>query len=152
MTTFGELLAKHTSDEQIIHRLVELYPDQAGNGGYGPALANLRTVTPTTSDWSIVLADYLDDGKPVVDVSGYDSDGDGPLGVSYTPWREWLASPISPATLTSFTELDILAHCLWEMTWIAFDDETVDERAAEILAIADEDMAADNFVEVQRPS
>ena len=41
------------------------------------------------------------------------------------PWGEWMGLDISPETLENFSYAEIVAHCLYEMTWFGGSEEEV---------------------------
>ncbi|MFX1254338.1 MAG: DUF6557 family protein [Promethearchaeota archaeon] len=38
-----------------------------------------------------------------------------------TRWEEWLGLEIHPDTLNNFDFIDIIVHCLWEMTFHGYN-------------------------------
>lgn len=40
-------------------------------------------------------------------------------------WDEWLGMEIEAEILERYSELDILCHCFWEMTWCGYSMEKV---------------------------
>lgn len=42
--------------------------------------------------------------------------------LDFTPWSEWLALPVDVANERDLTSAEIVAHCLWEMTWHGYDE------------------------------
>ena len=49
-------------------------------------------------------------------------------GIEFTPWNEWIAMTIDPISFEDFSEIEIAAHCLWEMTFISFDEIEVEDQ------------------------
>ncbi len=67
-----------------------------------------------------------------VDVSGLAADAEGTVyGISFMPWKHWLAMSITVVN-ADMTEAQILAHCVWEMTWHGEEDDR-DEKMAEMI-------------------
>jgi hypothetical protein len=125
-----DLLEKFT-DNQILHRLYDLYPDQKKNGGgYEKALLEMRCLRPKKRSMSIVVKNASDDdGEKWIDVSGHDpSDPECSYALDLTSWNEILGMSIHPDTYADFTEIDIIAHCLWEMTWHGYSNKQVRGR------------------------
>ena len=52
-------------------------------------------------------------------------------------WAEWLGMEIDPDTLTRYTEPDIIAHCLWEMTFFGYTLEDIRQTWDEIIQSRD---------------
>jgi len=44
-----------------------------------------------------------------------------------TSWHEWLFMPINKKSMEQFSEIEIIAHCLWEMTFCGFEEESNQE-------------------------
>jgi len=140
MTTFRELATRHTWEE-VGPVLAGLYPRQKSSlVGYEKVLAQLRTIEPRASDWHIVVAWVEDwfDGKPYVRVNGRKQDDDQDWGLDFTDWAEWLGMEIAPPSLEAFTGIEVLAHCLYEMTWYGFRPEDVAEADRALAARAGE--------------
>ena len=47
------------------------------------------------------------------------------FGLFLMDWDEWLGMEIEAETLEKYSELDILCHCFWEMTWCGYSMEKV---------------------------
>jgi hypothetical protein len=125
---FIELLQKHHWDD-IQAALIRLYPDQGDNlEGYQQVFATLRATEPARSDLCIVIEQVSEEyaGEDYLSVSGRDSTGVS-YGIELTDWTEWLGMEIDSQALTQHSELDILAHCLWEMTFFGFSPEDLRE-------------------------
>ena len=121
--------------------LLELYPDELINiEAYKSIFEKLQKETPITSDIEIVLTEYLsddNDGKKYIDVSGKNNIPDPgeiteSLAIEFVPWNKWLGMSISADTLQNFTELEIISHCLFEMTFIDFDETEIEEQFSDI--------------------
>ena len=129
MTTFRELATRHTWEE-VGPVLLRLYPNQQSSlMGYEKVLAQLRTIEPIASDWHIVV-EWVEDwfgGKPYVHVIGRKQDDDQNWGLDFTDWAEWLGMEVEPKSFETFPGVEILAHCLFEMTWFGFTPEAVAE-------------------------
>lgn len=117
--------------------LVNLYPDQEeGIKAYKKVFHILRERTPTESDIQIVLQQCFDEEtneESYVDVSGQKPSADNfpvteSLGIEFVPWSEWLGMSIHPVSLKEFSELEIISHCLYEMTFFGFDEEKIQEQ------------------------
>lgn len=117
--------------------LVDLYPDQEkGIKAYKKVFHKLREMTPNESDIQIVLEQCFDEEtneESYVDVSGQKPVADNfnvteSLGIEFVPWSEWLGMSIYPGALKEFSELEIISHCLYEMTFFGFDEEKIQEQ------------------------
>ena len=107
------------------------------------------------SDTTIVLTTVTDETLydcPYVDVSGRVADkgkGNGnwaseSYAIEFKPWDEWLGMTIAEQTLKEFSEPQILAHCLYEMTFVGFNQEEIQKRFEEIFILTEEIKAITN--------
>lgn len=53
--------------------------------------------------------------------------------IEFQPWREWLGMEIFPSTLNNYSEIDIICHCLWEMTFCGFSQDDIEKAVDNIL-------------------
>jgi hypothetical protein len=143
---FKELLAKY-SDEDAINRVMVLYPDQQKNkAGYVKAIAELRKKRAQKTDVSIKVETMLAKDDPFaepedkdwIDICGKKASGDENWALDLTSWNEWLSMPITEESLKNFSELDILAHCLWEMTWHGYTNRSIQARMKDLKLRVDE--------------
>jgi len=54
--------------------------------------------------------------------------------LEFTPWKEWLGMGIHPESLAHFSEQEILAHCLHEMTFMGFEEEQIQKHIKDMKA------------------
>lgn len=134
-----QLLEKHKNKE-IVDRLIELYPDQKRSApGYRKVLKNLRSMTPVKRDeMKIDVYHVKDDLDPeniyeYESVSGVIEGEDISYAIEYTPWDEWLGFEFTEDSLKNYPEVDIIAHCLWEMTWSGFEEEQIQEKMSSLM-------------------
>lgn len=135
--TFGQLLAR-TADHDILAVLEPIEPNNIV--GYKEVLTKLRTMTPLTSDITVHIEPWLQkdvEDHQYYDVYGHEKGSDVPLAIEFTPWREWLAMPYRVVDC-DLTEAQIVAWCLWEMTWAGWDPEAIEEHLEEIVELKDE--------------
>ena len=139
MKTFTTLIKNNTwfSIELI---LLELYPDEKDNiAGYQRMFNQLLLLNPKPTEISIVVKWVTDDfdNTKYVDVSGKylkpkNAEQKFSQGLEFTPWSEWLAMKITNESLQNFNELEIIAHCLYEMTFVGFEEEEIQEKIQNI--------------------
>lgn len=58
------------------------------------------------------------------------------FAIELTDWAEWLGMAIDPDTVARLPELEIIGHCLWEMTFYGFTQERIREFADDLKARA----------------
>jgi PHP family Zn ribbon phosphoesterase len=133
------------------------YPNEQNNlADYEAVYHKLLLLSETETDLQIVLkqirqTDITGEGRSYVDVVGkkqtpHIADADLAIGyaLNFTPWAEWLAMPVTSRTLQSFPESEIIAHCLWEMTFHSFDEDVIsDEKVRLSLIVSEIDSVAD---------
>ncbi len=125
--------------------LISLYPDQEESiDTYEEVYQQLLEMDQADNDMQIVITNCFDDetGEPShVDVAGFKPTGlenETSYAIEFTPWKEWLGMELGKETLSNFMELEIIAHCLYEMTFIAFDETEIKDSLSDIENIAEE--------------
>lgn len=43
-------------------------------------------------------------------------------------WENWLGMGLAPETLENFSELEIIAHCLYEMTFCGYEQDEIQKQ------------------------
>lgn len=136
ITTFHDLITNYHW-LSIEAELLRLYPDQRAQiDAYQEVYKQLLSLTPEESGIAIRLIEVNEDDESYVDVDGYYEDGrvaedklTDALALDFTPWEQWLGMKVDPNAFREFTDLEIVAHCLFEMTFISFDP---DERKTQL--------------------
>lgn len=97
------------------------------------------------SDISIDIAHQKDDfdGEEYVDVSGKyknpkNEDEKFSQAIEFTTWSEWLGMEVSQESLLHFSELEIISHCLFEMTFVGFEEEETQKELNRIEEITED--------------
>ncbi|QTE23866.1 DUF6557 family protein [Polaribacter cellanae] len=120
----------------IEYTLLELYPDiKEDMEAHRTAYEKIKRLEANNIDMEIVLDEIKDDFEDdfedelttYFDVSGKKNDkkDSQSYALEFMPWQDWLGMRISQDSLRNFNELEIVAHCLYEMTFIDFDDEEI---------------------------
>ena len=131
-----KILIKSNSWLSVEATLLKLYPDEKKNIlGYEEVFNKLLFTNAEKQDMSIVVAKKKDDfdGEEYVDVSGkYNNPKNEEEGflhaIDFTAWSKWLGMDIYEESSQNFSELEIIAYCLFEMTFIAFEEEEIQEE------------------------
>lgn len=58
--------------------------------------------------------------------------------IEFTPWNEWLGMDIEPSTLENLSYEEILGHCLWEMTFVSWDQNEIKEKIEDLGKMVDD--------------
>jgi len=58
--------------------------------------------------------------------------------IELEPWSAWLGMKIDPDTLAKYSESEIVAHCLWEMTCFGFEETAIGAQRDELQRRVDE--------------
>lgn len=136
-TMLFNTLIKSTSWLSVELTLLQLYPDQENMlDEYRNVFEKLKILETEENDMSIVLTEYQSDDEEedtYVDVSGRknekepDDITDG-YALEFVPWKRWLGMELAPESIKYFSDLEIIAHCLYEMTFIGYDEEEIQEQ------------------------
>lgn len=105
------------------------------HSGYKKVFEELLFMHPEDSEISIVVAHQKDDydGEEYVNVSGKyanpkSEEEEFSQAIEFTPWNKWLGMEISQESLQHFSELEIISHCLYEMTFVGFEEEEIQKE------------------------
>ena len=130
MAHMKELINKYDF-KSVKKRLLELYPDQKKNiDGYEKVFETLKKLKLKKDTFKISLSICKEKGeKEWVKVSGLSpKEKDLTYAIEFTPWNRWLGMEIEKKTLKMFPEIDIICHCLWEMTWMGFTEKKIQKE------------------------
>jgi hypothetical protein len=133
MSTLKELIDEST-DADVLATLVSAYDEDKNLPGYQRALDRLRLMEPQAKDkMRIVVSRVSPDEinpEPWWHVGGRD-EADERWAIGFVPWAEWLAMPVAVENC-DLTSAQMVAHCLWEMTFYGFEEEHVQEKKADL--------------------
>ena len=135
-----ELLSRHGNFDILVHLIAE-YPDADNSReGYMNALHELRTLKSVENKCQILVHTVEPDeslpenvrGERYVCVSGRGKDNpeypdmtDVNFAIEFDPWEEWLGMEIMPESFMGRSEIEVLAHILWEMTFCGYSNNGV---------------------------
>jgi hypothetical protein len=120
--------------------LLKLYPDQGTMADYyRNVFEKLKFLEPEEYDMCIILTENncdFDDESEVrtyVDVSGRKKEKDpnsitDSYAIEFVEWEKWLGMDLAPETTRKFSELEIIAHCLYEMTFIGYNEKEIKKQ------------------------
>lgn len=128
---FVNLLDLVDADE-VVDLLNEFYPKTVKNNDeYHEVLSTLSNVPASECDLKISIKHMSEFGNEWDHVHGIDDRGDV-FAVQFMPWDEWLAAEIDERALDSYGEAGTVAHCLWEMTFNGFDEDTIQSELKQL--------------------
>jgi hypothetical protein len=121
--------------------LLKLYPDQDKMlDEYRNVYDKLKITDPADYDeLEIILTEYDCDPnfesekETYVDVSGqkkipYSNAITNGYAIEFLEWDKWLGMDLAVKTIKNFSDLEIIAHCLYEMTFIDYQEEAIQEQ------------------------
>ena len=121
--------------------LLNLYPDQKKIiDEYKRVFESLQIMQPANDEMLIVLTEYecdTDDENKAkstyVDVSGRKLKPEPnsiteSYAIEFVKWENWLGMKLAPETIVNFNELEIIAHCFYEMTFCGYEQEEIQEQ------------------------
>lgn len=140
----AELVCKYDWGE-IRPAIVRLYPnDQKNISGFKMVFEQLQTLMPAETNMRIILKEVFDEfeNERYTCVSGVDGtlkreenpeifkddkigNQEVSYGIEFTDWEEWLGMDIDPESTSNYHETDIIAHCLWEMSFYGYTQEAI---------------------------
>jgi len=105
---------------------------------YYKVYTNLVNMEPSESNLKIQISFHDERECERWDVSGYSEDDNTSYGIEFCPWSEWLAMELGEETLKELKVHEIVAHSLWELTWMGFEENEIQSRLDRIKVADDE--------------
>jgi hypothetical protein len=131
--------------------LLQLYPEQEEMlDEYRNVFEKLKITEPAEYDeLEIILTEHDSDPNfeseksTYVDVSGQKkipepNDITNRYAIEFLEWDKWLGMDLATETTKKFSDLEIIAHCLYEMTFIDYDEEAIQEQLKSLNDLAKE--------------
>ncbi len=127
-------IIKSTNWTDVSKVFLHKYPDQHESiEDYKKVYKKLKTKTPVISNMELTIGNgypILEEDEPFQEVYGVDGTkrDDGELerfSLSFTLWSKWLGSRISESTLSCYTKEEIVAHCIFDMTFHGFSEPEI---------------------------
>ena len=116
--------------ESMKNSLLNLYPGYSQNiSAFQDVYKNLLELKPNESDFVIsidfeIAEDIAENWHHVHAYKKHDINKQF-YGLSIDKWENWLGMDIDEITYTNYSQTDIIAHCIWEMTFWGFDQQTI---------------------------
>lgn len=139
---FKDLVDKVSIIEVCI-KLLKIYPNQEKLiPNYISVFEKLRNMKPIISTECAVLLvspteDYLEENQCYDNVSLYNIKEKQFYALEFTPWEEWLGFKVPEKAVKFYGEEVYVAHCLYEMTFISFDEDDIEEEITSLKEISD---------------
>jgi len=124
---FKELFYKVTF-EQTWGKFIDFYPELTeGYQLYKDIFHQLTLTDPAikVNNMVIHIDEYEDEGDFRVHGKDSESEWDGFWDISIIRWDEWLSYLIESSVIDRFSFEEIVALCLYEMTWYGYDEDTI---------------------------
>ena len=139
MTTLRDLVLR-VGDGSVIEALARLYDQRKTEllpDAITDVLLELRKLTPDSAGSQfklhIELTPPIDpEEQPYWDVSCTRQNDLERCGLDLSPWEECLAISVPQSLIDQMTETDIVAHCIWDMTFYGFTQEKIAETRTEL--------------------
>ncbi len=130
MKTVGELI--HSLDlANVLAALKSVYTGEGeSEEGYRLVWSKLKAMQPQNSSVTVLLSRR---GGNWIDVSGLEPGDSQHYAIEFVDWAQWLSMPIKVAPeLGAMREAEQLAHCLYEMTFMGYDQADIAENLEDI--------------------
>ena len=122
--------------------LLDIYHEEKKNiSGYEEIFRQLVSMPVIETDMIIEIKREIDDfdNEEYIDISGRkknepkdQKEQETSYALEFTPWSEWLGMQIDKNSIKNFTELEIISRCLFEMTFVGFDENEIQEELNKI--------------------
>ena len=139
MTTLRDLVLRVEAADvtEAIGRLYDRRETPWLPDAVSDVLTELRRLTPHPSGTEyqihieLLPPTHIDD-EPYWDVCCRKEGDPERYGFNLSPWAEWLAVQVPHSLLDKMTAAEIVAHCVWEMTFYGFTQEKIAAFRAEL--------------------
>ena len=129
--TVADIINNVTFDD-VFTALVGWFPDQYDNrDGYEKAFADILNRKPRKhrlNDLYIHIEKEVEDGREYANVNGKDMNTGRKYGIEFCSWDDWVTMFITEETLEALTNEEIVAACLYEMTFFGYSEGAVIEQ------------------------
>ena len=130
---------KEVDFEKTFNRLTYWFKNQeSSKTGYKDVFDKLLTMKPNKHNLSDLFIEvnkvFEDDGECWLNVHGImpKSPQKG-YAIEFTPWNDWISMFIDQKTLDSLSKEEIVAACMYEMTFFGFEEEDVQDSHNDLI-------------------
>jgi len=127
-TTFRKL---YQLDEEVVNAHRDVYE-------------NLVQLVEQTSDLQLEIRHIKNDDEEYHEVCGIKKVTENgekkseAYAIEFKSWSEWLGMPITTYTEKNYNELEIISHCLYEMTFVGFTEEKIQHEWTKLKSTIEE--------------
>ncbi len=133
---------------EVAIAIVSSYPNQRKSlRGYEDVFELLQKRTPIASDCQLVIESVEDDSEPgqsYYHLFGKKEGDEKNWSLMFCPWSEWMGMEVSEVTLSELSDAQIVAHCLFEMTFFGFSEERMERVKNSLDDTVVDDLEADS--------
>lgn len=127
--------------DAVFTALIKWYTDQEDNrDGYEKVFEIVRSLTPKRhrlTDLFIDVGVVKDDGydNEYLDVDGINIINNNGIsyGLEFCPWVDWVSMFITKESIDNLSKEEIVAGCLYEMTFFGFEEKKVLNKKQELI-------------------
>ena len=131
--TLHEVLHK-TNVENVLAVLKTHYKSSENDlEGYRKLMNKLSAIKPEFCKYQISIEHVSEGGEEYEHVSGVIPGDEQAYGIEFIPREQWLGMHLTEDTLKNYSAEDIVAHCLWEMTFFGFTDSEVQKKKDDLM-------------------
>ena len=127
-TTLYDLI-RMVNFEDVFARIIHYFHDQEkSKDGYQSAFGELLTKKQDKhrlNDLFISVELENEEGHDYLYMHGINKNTNITYGIEFCPWSEWVTMFIDQKTLDTLSKEDIVAGCLYEMTYFGFSEKKV---------------------------
>ena len=129
-------LIREVKFEDVFARVCHYFDSQKNSkDGYESAFNELMTKNRhkhNLSDLFIRVEVINEDGSDYLNIDGIDINNGKHYGIEFCPWEDWVSMFIQQETLDTMSKEDIVAGCLYEMTFFGFSEKRVQKELKEM--------------------
>lgn len=122
-------------EKEILKSILEIYPEETNNIlSYSNMIIKLKNLTPVESQYILGVVPLIDyfNNSIVNSVLGYNVEDNQTYALDLTHWDEWLGMEVSNKSLQHYGKEKFIACCLYEMSFISFDESEIDKLAEDL--------------------
>lgn len=138
--SFRDIL-KSVSFNDIMTEMIKYWPDQeSSRNGYLKVYTRLLTIKGVKTNLIIDIKEVINNGYKYLDVAAHrydDKNRRGYLAIEFTPWNEWVTMQISAESLNNLSYAQIAAACLWELTFVGFNETIIQTEHSRLIKAFD---------------